>query len=215
MTRLRDRDSADLMQRLEIAAWAGAAGSLMGLFVGLFLVVRLDWPALPAVLGAMVVIGGTIYTIARLTTAGAGRAASTVLNPSGHSTPYQFDYSLATALVAQGDYRGAVMLYRDSIAEDPVNPELHLRLARLLRDHLQRYDDAARAFRLARRVAPERSRLELLITRELVELALDKLNDPPRAAPELARLIERFPGTPEARWARAELRDIKHRIGVG
>lgn len=211
---LRDRDTADLLQRLTTASWAGAAGVLLGMFVGVFLATRLDWPLLPAMLASMVAIGGTVYTIARLTTAGAARAAGTIHNPSGHSTPYRFDYSQPAALVAQGDYRGAVVMYRDAITDNPANPELQLRLARLLRDHLQRYDDAWRVFRSAREVVPEGSRLELLLTRELVEMALDKMQDPPRAAAELARLIERFPGSPEANWARAELGDIKQRIGA-
>ncbi len=115
-------------------------------------------------------------------------------------------------MVAQGDYRNAATLYRDYIKANPTDGEACLRLARLLRDHLGRYDEAAHWFRAARQSGKQSSRGELLITRELIEMALAQQRDPPRAAPELARLVERFPGTPEARWAREELAEIRKRI---
>jgi hypothetical protein len=77
---------------------------------------------------------------------------------------------------------------------------------------LRRYDEAAHWFRVARQRGKQSSRGELLITRELIEMALAQQHDPPRAAPELARLVEHFPGTPEARWAREELAEIRKRI---
>jgi tetratricopeptide (TPR) repeat protein len=210
--RLRDRDSADQIQRLQAALWAAGAGGVMGMMVGALLVDRLDWPLLPTMPAAMLVTALAVYAVARLVTGGAGWAAGSMHNPSGHSTPYRNDYSQATALVMQGDYRGAVALYREAIAERPLDPEPRIRMARVQRDHLGAYEEASRAFREARASARQGSRLELQVTRELVELVLDKMDDPPRAASELARLIERFPNTPEAGWARNELADIKRHI---
>ena len=208
---LRDRDTADDIQRLRTLAWSGV-GLILGTLLGVLLSDRLGWPLLPSIVGAAVVSAGGIYSITRLTTLGAGRAAGTIHNPSGSSTPYQHGYSQAEAMVAQGDYRNAATLYRGYIDADPTDAEACLRLARLLRDHLRQYDDAARWFRAARQRGEPSTRQELVITRELIELALDQQHDPPRAAPELARLAARFPGTPEARWARDELAEIRKRI---
>ncbi|MCZ6754257.1 MAG: tetratricopeptide repeat protein [Gemmatimonadetes bacterium] len=207
---LRDRDTADDIQRLQTLAWSGV-GLILGMLLGALLSDKFGWPLLPSMVGAAVVLAGGIYAITRLITVGAGRAAGTIHNPSGSSTPYAHSYSLAESMVAQGDYRNAATLYRDYINADPTDGEACLRLARLLRDHLRRYDEAARWFRAARQ-CKQSSRGELLITRELIEMALAQQHDPPRATPELARLAQRFPGTPEARWAREELADIRKRI---
>lgn len=208
---LRDRDTADDILRLRTFLWSGT-GLILGIFLGALLNRRFGWPLLPSMVGAAVVLAGGIYAIARLTTVGAGRAAGTIHNPTGSSTPYQHTYSQAEALVAHGDYRNAATLYRGYIDAQPADGEACLRLARLLRDHLRQYDEAARWFRAARQRGGRSSRHELLITRELIEMALDQQHDPPRAAPELARLSERFPGSHEARWAREELAEIRKQI---
>lgn len=209
---LRDRDTADTIQRLQAATWGGSIGILLGMFVGIALEDKFGWPLLPSMVGAAAAIGVWIYAIVRFITLGGGRAARAIYNPSGSSTPYAHSYSQAESMVAQGDYRNAATLYRDYIKADPTDGEACLRLARLLRDHLRRYDEAARWFRAARQRGKQSSRGELLITRELIEMALAQQHDPPRAAPELARLVEHFPGTPEARWAREELAEIRKRI---
>lgn len=208
---LRDRDTADDIQRLQTLAWSGI-GLILGMLLGALLSDKFDWPLLPSMVGAAVVLAGGIYAITRLITVGAGRAAGTIHNPSGSSTPYAHSYSQAESMVAQGDYRNAATLYREYINADPTDGEACLRLARLLRDHLRRYDEAARWFRAARQRGKHLSRGELVITRELIEMALAQQHDPPRATPELARLAERFPGTPEARWAREELAEIRKQI---
>lgn len=208
---LRDRDTADDIQRLQTLAWSGV-GLILGMLLGALLSDKFGWPLLPSMVGAAIVIAAGIYAITRLITVGAGRAAGIIHNPSGSSTPYAHSYSQAESMVAQGDYRNAATLYRDYINADPTDGEACLRLARLLRDHLRRYDEAARWFRAARQRGKQSLRVELLITRELIEMALAQQHDPPRATPELARLAQRFPGTPEARWAREELADIRKRI---
>ena len=208
---LRDRDTADDIQRLHALAWSGV-GLILGMILGALLNDRFGWPLLPSMGGAAIVLAAGIYTITRLVTVGAGRAAGTIHNPSGSSTPHEHEYSQAEAMVAQGDYRNAATLYRGYIDADPTDAEACLRLARLLRDHLRRYDEAARWYRAARQRGEPSSRGELVITRELIELALNQQHDPPRAAPELARLVERFPGTPEAGWAREELAEIRKRV---
>jgi tetratricopeptide (TPR) repeat protein len=174
---------------------------------------RWDWPEWLAYLVPFMTIAGFIFGVSSAITWNAGRAAGTIHNPSGKGTPYRQEYSRAAALVIRGNYDEAVEAYREHIAEQPEDPEPYLRLARLLRDQLDRYDDAAHWFKAARQSARITARQEVFITRELIELATDKLRDPARAAPELARLIERFPGAPEAVWARTELREIKKQIG--
>jgi hypothetical protein len=39
-----------------------------------------------------------------------------------------------------------------------------------------------------------------------VDIYVHKLKEPRRAMPELARLVERFPGTPAAAWAKEQLK---------
>ena len=152
---LRDRDTADTLQRLQAATWGGSIGFLLGMFVGMALNDKFGWPLLPSMIGAAAVIGVWIYAIIRFTTLGGGRAARAIYNPSGSSTPYAHDYSQAQSMVAQGDYRNAATLYRDYINANPTDGEASLRLARLLRDHLGRYDEAVGRLEVAVQLLPQ------------------------------------------------------------
>ncbi len=58
-------------------------------------------------------------------------------------------------------------------------------------------------------VLPEQERQ---VGRELVELYRHRLGEPMRVAPELARLAEGFPDTPEGRSAREELAELKRAL---
>jgi len=99
---LRDRDTADDIQRLRTLSWSGV-GIILGMVLGMLLSDRFGWPLVVSMVGASVVLAVGIYAIARFVTLGAGRAAGTVHNPSGSSTPHQHEYSQAEAMVAQGE----------------------------------------------------------------------------------------------------------------
>ena len=138
-----------------------------------------------------------------------GRAAATIHNPSGRTTPPKKEYSHAEALVARGLVQEAIDELEIAIAEDGSDPQPYLRIARLYRDRLGRPEDAAQWFR---RVLSEKRAgggTAYLATRELIELYVGPLGQPAKAAPLLARLAEERPGTPEGSWAAEELGRVK------
>jgi tetratricopeptide (TPR) repeat protein len=109
----------------------------------------------------------------------------------------------------RGEYEAAVRAYQTAILENPSDGEPYLRLARLYRDDLGDREEALRWFRRAIEEASLSRGRELLTRREMAELLMHRLGEPRRAAPELARLAEAFPDTPEGEWARKELARIK------
>jgi len=133
---------------------------------------------------------------------------------SGKSTPYTPSYSYAQSLAARGDYEGAIAAYELEIAKAPRVPEPYLRVARLLRLQLKRYEDAVHWLRRVRREAELTTKQELMVTREIAEIYLTLIGDERGAVPELARLAERFPGSAEAGWARDRLAEIKGPLSV-
>ena len=142
----------------------------------------------------------------------AGRAASLFYGGSGSSAPPKTGYSYAEALVAKGAAREALTAYEVALVEDPSEPEPYLRIARLLRDELQDPEEAVRWFRRARAEATLSSGQDIRALREIAEVFLHHLPDPRRAAPELARLAEEYPETPDGQWATRELTDIKEEM---
>lgn len=205
--RPRDRDVAASARWLKLVAWGGLPGALIGFLIGLFGGGGILW----GVLGAVVCGGGAVAFGAGLAE-GAGRMAETLYNPSGASTPYRTDYSHAETLAARGRYDEAIEAYESAVAENPGEPEPYIRIARLLRDELGRFEAAARWFRRVRRDARTSDRQEVLVGRELVELYRDRMDLPFKAAPELARLAERLGDGPEGEWARRELAELKERL---
>jgi tetratricopeptide (TPR) repeat protein len=75
-----------------------------------------------------------------------------------------------------------------------------------------RYEEAAAWFRRARRDATLPPGHDLLVSQELIELYRGRLGQPQRAIPELARICERFPGTPNAAAAEGELAALRAQI---
>lgn len=212
MRRLRDVDTAERVHLYQAALWGLGVGAIMSIPVGMAAERMWGWPGGPATLIAFVAIAGAVFGGSLTIIRRAGQLAGTLHSPSGRSTPYQQDFSRAAALVARGDYPDAAEAYQVHIGERPEDPEPYLRLARLLRDQMGQYDEAAAWFKAGRREARITPAQEVLITHELIELFGNQLDDPVRAAPEFARLIQRFPDSPEARWARTELTEVKKRI---
>jgi len=153
--------------------------------------------ALFAILVVRLVTGGAVWLV--------GEGA---LGTSGGSTPYERGFSKAEAMAMQGEYVKAITAYQVAIAEAPEDPEPYLRVARLYKNDLGELDDAAFWFRRVRRDAQVSAGQDLAASRELIELYLAS-DDPRRAIPELARVIERFADTPEREWAEGLLRNLK------
>ena len=201
------RQGADTGIALRIIGWLGPI-FMMGLMLG-YVVAKLrglsGYPAGGiAILVAAVLTGGAAIFILKSASA-AGAAALAIVLPSGKSNPYEEQFSYQESLAARGDVAGASASYEALIAERPEAPLPRLRAAEL---HARRGGDAARAAELFRSVRdlPSASRREALYaSNRLVDLYDGRLGDPGRALVELRRIIERFPGSPEAIRARDAL----------
>ena len=197
-----DIDSAETAFRLKAAVYAVPIGAVAAGLIYLF-----TQSLLFAALGFVVLGSGTAAATLYVAETG-GRIAASLFRPSGASTPAVREYSYADSLAARGQHEQAVAAYEELGRQFPDDPEPRLRQARVLRDHLQQFDSAIHVFRqlLKPGVKPE---VELVVLREIVEIHLHKQRQSERALPYLARIAEKFAGTPTAEWARAEARAIK------
>jgi tetratricopeptide (TPR) repeat protein len=159
-----------------------------------------------------VMAGGIAYSGSLFLAERSGRVAASIYQPSGSSTPPIREYSLADSLVASGRFDEAAEAYQVLSEDYPQDPEPRLRHARLVRDKTRCYEDALSIFKSALAISSLKPETELAILRELVELCTHKLHQPARALPYLARIAEKFPGTPTGEWARNESREIKRQI---
>ncbi len=199
---LRDVDSAERMFTIKVASWS-LAGLVIGAAVG---------AQVGGVLGS--VVGGPlgfalVFLVARAASGAGAATFGTIYSPSGNSTPAKREYSRPQALEAMGHYDEAIKAYETFCVDFPEDPEPYLRIARLYRNELQRFDDAINWFRKARANAKVTQALELLVTQEIVDVYTHRLAAPQRAMPELARLAERFPGSKAAAWARQRLQELR------
>lgn len=112
------------------------------------------------------------------------------------------------ALERAGRIEAAIARYREVAERRPLEPEAYLRAARLLRQE-GRALEAAQTLHLARQRAHLTSGHELLIGQTLAELAAGPLGDPVTAAEELALLVARFAGAPQAEAARRRLAELQ------
>ncbi len=191
------------------------AGFVMGGVLAAFLAVKAEDP--PAVLllvllslppaCAAAVYFGSLWIVDR-----AGRLASTIYNPSGDGTPHLPEFSYADSLAARGRWEEAVRVLLEAAEERGGDPRPLVRAARILRDDLGRAEEAASLFRRARRERELDRAMEMLVTREIAEIHLHRLDRPLGAAPELARLVERFPETPGAAWAEETLARMRRTL---
>lgn len=205
--RLKDIDSAERSFRIKALVWSMSAGVLTGvagwLLIGpiaLLIGFPLGW--------------GVAYVLTATLVHHSGRAAQVLYNPSGSSTPFKREYSQPQALVMQGKYREAAEAFEAACREFADDPTPYLHLARLLRDHLNEYETAARWLREARKHATLTSGQELLIVQELAALYVMKLDAPRRAIPELALLKQRFPGTAVGDAAARELEELREMLAI-
>lgn len=209
--RLREVDLAGRARFMQAFGWLAFPGMFFGAMIGYALSGSVGAVLAGGFLGIVLaggVGGGLIYFV----TDRVGGLAGTLYNPSGRATPHKREYSYAKSLVARGAYEQAVEAYRTAIAEDPRDPVPYISIGRLLRDDLGRPEEAAAWLRRARTEGEPDVGTAILVTRELVELYRTKLGEPLRAAPELARLAEMAPDTPDGRWAAAELAELKRTI---
>ena len=115
-------------------------------------------------------------------------------------------------MIARARFDDAAAEFERAAKQYADDPEPCLRLARLLRDHMQRYEDAVTWFRqgVSRRACDAAT--EIAATRELIEIFTHRLRTPRRALTDLARLAARHPDTPGGEWARRQLHEIKREL---
>jgi hypothetical protein len=207
--RLKDTDLADKAQRLQAGTWAFAVASLLGTMggAGIAYMNGLN-PILGAVLGFVLMFSGIYFGSMRIL-GGAASAVGALHNPSGSSTPARREYSRAQSLVARGLYEEAAVAYEAHCVEYGEDPEPYFRLARLLRDHLNKPEESVSWFKRARADAKLTSGQKLQITQEIIELYIRKLRKPRKALPELAYICKEFPDAPAADGARRELAEMR------
>ncbi len=193
-------DQVERIYMFRILTFSVPAGAFVGLLAGS----RIGHPVLGLLAG-----GALAALIPKAIMESAGKMSSHLYNPSGSSTPHKREYSLAASLVMRGEFAKAAAAYEIAISEYPDDPEPYLCLARLLRDDMGRHEEAARWFKRARSETQISNGQALLASRELIELYTVQLGQPAKAAPELARLAEKYEGTPEGNWARDELAEVK------
>lgn len=201
--RLRDVDAPGRARRFKVLAWALYAGVPMGAaagfaaghpFLGLLICPILIWTA--------------VTVVAEVS----GRGGSVLYMPSGSSTPRKKEYSQAKALAARGEFEAAIATFQAAILEDPQDGEAYLNIARIYRDELREPERALTWFRrtLAEASPPEGQ--GILARREMAELLIHHLEEPTKAAPDLARMAEEYAGRRTGEWAREELTRIKKRM---
>lgn len=156
-----------------------------------------------------VLVFGLIQLFARVLPNLLSSAGASIYAPSGSSTPAPPEYSLAQSLAVRGQFDAAIRTYEDAMQHHPHDPEPCIRIARILRDSLQRHDDAVTWFKRAREKSGITEGQELMVSREIAELYMFTLRAPSKALPELARLAQKHPGTPAGEWAKTNLREIK------
>ncbi len=209
--RPRDVDLAGRARFAQAFGWLAFPGMFFGALIGYAVSGSVGAVLLGGFLGIALmggVGGGLIFAL----TDRLGGLAGTLYNPSGRGTPHKREYSYPKSLAARGAHQEAVDAYRAVIAEDPRDPTPYIAIARLLRDEMGEAGEAAGWLRRTRTEAELDRGTAILVTRELVELYRTKLGEPLRAAPELARLAETAPDTPDGRWAAAELAELKRMI---
>lgn len=193
-------DQVARVQMLRILMWTIPFGGAAGLLAGS----KLGHPVIGLIVGAALATSVSVAIVES-----GAKIGSRIYNPSGSSTPHKREYSMAASLAIRGQYAKAAVAYELAISENPEDPEPYLCLARLLRDDMGRHEEAARWFKRARTDTHISAGQALLASRELIELYTVQLGEPAKAAPELARLAEKYEGTPEGDWARDELAEVK------
>ncbi len=210
---LRDVDAAQRAWRIKIALWSVVAGVPVGALAGVAVALKGGVGSLGINVPIGAILGVTaIYRMTWWIVESSGVLVSQLHNPSGASTPAKRDYSFPKSLTARGRYEEAAVAYEAETAEHPEDPEPYLQLARLYRDRLVDFEEAATWFKRARQAEEMDRGRDLVVTQELIELYTRKLHMPRRAMPELARLIDRHPHSPPAAAARLELDALRNEL---
>ncbi len=140
---------------------------------------------------------------------GTGKSVGSFVVPSGSTTPYQRQFSSYEALVAGGRIDEAIMAFESELTVHPEDIELIVRAANVYLDHKREPSRAAELLRRLRALPQTPPEKVLYASHRLVDLYLGPLNDRGRAIVELRVIIDRFPGSQAATFARDGLAKLK------
>lgn len=191
-----DLDERGLHSR--IAGWV--YGIVIGLLLGWPFAGMLEARGVWLVVIVIAFMFAAVYTVKRIITVvpeGMAQAFVYLIWPSGSSTPYSPTYSYEQSLAARGDVDGALSRYRLAMGLKPGDAEPRLRAAELLL-RSETPGLAVPLFNEVRRLSPQH---ELYATQRLIDLYIGPLKSDVKALSELRRVMDRFPGTPEAESA--------------
>jgi hypothetical protein len=199
----KDKDHFEIALRLRTLPYALVCAGL-----GFMATVMLGVPIFQAIL---IALGAGVFgfLLPLMLAEKAGAAGASIYHSSGTSTPPIREYSLADSLAARGMLSEAAEAYQLLSEDYPLDPEPRVRLARLLRDRMQRGEDAVMWFRSAIMIKDIDSTTEISLVRELSELYTHRLRTPEKALPWLSRLAEKYPQHASGIWARAEMAEIR------
>jgi hypothetical protein len=119
-------------------------------------------------------------------------------------------YSHIDALEAKGDIAGALAAWEAVIAADPNAVAARMHAADL---YAKKSDDQRRAASLFKEIQTHTkasAEVQRYASQRLIDLYFGTLNDEGRARVEMRRLVERWPTTTEAKFAREALKRLKH-----
>jgi tetratricopeptide (TPR) repeat protein len=201
---------ARVIKLLVESGYAGAAGLLMGMVVDYKTQGPFPWTVALA-LGFWLIAAAVGFVVSEAS----GWLGSQIHAPSGSSTPHRREYSRAQALTVQGHFEDAIGAYEHEISEDPRDPEPYFGIVRILRDKLDRPEEAAVWLRRVYRESQLHDGQRLLAIREFIELFQSRLEEPLKATPWLAQIAETRSGTPDGDFAREQLTRIRAELSEG
>jgi len=188
--------------------WSLPVSLLLG---GLVMHWTSGWGGLAAVASGVVAFAATLAVSAGSAVALAGGSAAgltSFLMPSGGGTPSVEDYSYEKSLLVRGLVDAAVSALEVRLANRPDDAGLCIFLADV---YARNAGDAAKAERLflrARELPGAAKAQDYHATTRLIDLYLGPLDEPARAAAELARMRRLHPGTQGALHAETALKRI-------
>ena len=198
--KMRDVDSVARVRKMKVLGFSLYGGLPLGAAAGF----AAGHPFLGLLLGP-VLIGTVTMVLAGM----GGRGVSFLFIPPESSAPRKTEHSRAEALAVRGEFQAGIAAYQDAIVDFPEDGEAYLRIARIYRDKVRNPEEALLWFRRSLAEAVFSESQELLTRREMAELIIHHLQEPRRAAPDLARLAETFPSSQTGKWAKEELARIK------
>ena len=137
-----------------------------------------------------------------------GGAIGAITAPSGSSTPSVAQHSNIEAMEARGEYEKAAQAYKDVITTQPDDIVACEKLGQLAMRQLKDYETAVWAYRQAeQRMAEPRRKLGYALI--IAGLYRDSLRDNGKAIVELRKVLQLYPGAPNAAQLRAELEELK------